>query len=174
MKNCKSDVTIITAESSKENFTASIGGLVGEHETSKIQNCEFSGKIKNNAEIDTIGGIVSSSDGTIQNCINNGEISTTKDVKTGGVVRLENSRNIGTITGINTVGGLIGECYGKISNSYNHAKVNSHSENTLIGNRAEDSTLENIYLLPISETQTTTYGTKTNESPKTLNTILGI
>ena len=122
---------------------AFIGLINSSGSLSIINNCIFSGEIKNEyGEKETTGGIIGYCSNTqISECMNKGTIigSNDGDISngvggTGGIIgdsysnsEIINCINFGKITGVNKVGGISGRCAGNIKNSYNKGEVSGTS-----------------------------------------------
>ena len=108
-----------------------IGGIVGDNRGGLVENCRFSGTVKDdgvsNYSID-LGGVVGVNNGTVRNCYNkatvSGYVSSGSAFYAGGVVGINNGAvqncysagavtgtTIGSVVGVNNSGGTVTGCY---------------------------------------------------------------
>jgi len=86
---------------------ARVGGIAGEHAGTRIEVCVNDGAITGH----DAGGIVSATQGIIQNCANNGQVigvlsgGIAEDLRSGGAIR--NCLNSGEVGGFSSAGGLV-------------------------------------------------------------------
>ena len=117
---CTNEGSTVTATSyftEGENFYAWLGGYVGYGYS--VDNCVNNVDIKYDARGTYVGGIIGYATDVIQDCTNNGDI-TTHTSGVGGVVgemnsttefTISNLTNNGNVTGASSVGGVIGSWY---------------------------------------------------------------
>lgn len=124
VSSCTNDGSTVTATSyfaEGENFYAWLGGYVGAGYS--VENCVNNIDISYTGRGDFIGGIIGFAVGDVQNCTNNGDITTYTNC-VGGIAgevnspigkNLNNLANTGNISGYSIVGGVVGS-YKKILN----------------------------------------------------------
>ena len=105
----------------------SVGGVVGSN-FGNVENCYNTGMVSSNFDV---GGVVGTNNGTVQSSHNTGMVSGELDV--GGVVGLhltgtvQDSYNTGEVSGTSNVGGVVGE------NENNGVVQNSYNTGTVSG-----------------------------------------
>jgi len=130
IQNSYNQGTIIGLPSSFE-----VGGIAGSNDGT-IQNSYNQGAVS--ASGTQTGGIAGLSTGIIEGTYNQGSVSS-NDVDTGGIVGqnqgilLENSYNLGPVTGTDFVGGIAGENFDVINNTYNAGYIASSIGSSAIG-----------------------------------------
>lgn len=122
-----------------EGKTGVIGGIVGYNAiTSNLQECNNNGNVI--SESSYAGGIVGYLMGTINKCMNSGDITgkTEKALEIGGIAgslanneNIENCNNEGAVTGDKIVGGIAGSLRnnGNVKNCSNSGKIKAKGEN---------------------------------------------
>ncbi len=133
-----------------------IGGIVGQAQASRIENCSFSGSIKGGYTGGIVGSL-NSTGGTIQGCVN---LAAVNGTYAGGILgyttgknTIESCYNAGTITASSRAGGIVGQAVGTIANCYNKGTIAGSSNiGGIYGFGSASLTITNCYhLLPESE-----------------------
>lgn len=113
--NCFNNATI--------SGTTDVGGIVGGNNLYvDILNCFNSGTISGNGG-NSVGGVIGylPSDSNAINCFNTGTVTNSSGYRTGGIIGegdscvIQNSHNIGNITGYSAVGGVVGYFWGNLT-----------------------------------------------------------
>ena len=104
-----------------------VGGICGCNKGGAVENCTSGCTVTGTG--DCIGGICGSNEekGSVLNCHNTGKVTGTRDY-TGGVCGfnkgiLQESYNIGEVSGYKYVGGVCGQSYGTVNGCYNTGEV---------------------------------------------------
>ena len=132
VENCINYATI-------SNTGSYIGGIVGTSGNSNISNCVNYGSVNagKNYAAGIVGCVLSSSETTVTNCVNNGMITNekyngTSSIVGGGpgstaIINVINCINNGTVTGNGKVGGFVGyyRTQGTIENCINYGILKS-------------------------------------------------
>ena len=157
----------------------SVGGIVGWCDKDSItKKCKNEGIVIGKSNC--IGGICGvNNGGTIEQCLNNGNIKSTKEASaTGGITgyhREENSKttncyNREAVNGYDGTGGIIGNCaFGEVSNCYNIAIISGTYNIYSITN----ATSTNCYYLSTLPT-TDTNATAVSESDMKLQSFVDL
>ena len=111
------------------NMTESgMGGGLFSVLTGTVKNLTVYGTVKGDNKM--VGGIVGwLYNGTLENCINYVNVTSTGDAETGAMVgtsekgNIINCTNYGSVVGIDSVGGIAGKASGTITNSQNYGSV---------------------------------------------------
>ncbi len=163
------DETGVVKNLSVSGFVSGNGNLGGIAGSSKgaIENCSFSGSIKNSSSYST-GGIVGRMEGgasVIKNCVNYAVIENTcvafnSPLNTGGIAGytygvIENCYNTGSVTADTSkttnraIGGIVGTLYasGTLKNSYNTGKITGPGAGIGAVAGSVQGTVKNAYYL---------------------------
>jgi len=104
-----------------------VGGICGYNKSGAVVNCTSGCTVT--GTIDSTGGICGYNEekGSVLNCHNTGKVTGTRDY-TGGVCGfnkgiLQESYNIGEVSGYKYVGGVCGQSYGTVNGCYNTGEV---------------------------------------------------